>query len=152
MHIIAVIPDIHLPLHLLISSQNTPKSTMGFLHKKEHHQNGPSSSDRGTDGAISDKEQSDGGNPGSANPSSRFHEQLHRDESGSGTEQNTSVNPGGFDPAETTPSRRNYTVSQVPIPPFTKLGNPGPLGLLSFALTTFALGLYQCGAGYVSSV
>ena len=38
-------------------------------------------------------------------------------------------------------------VSQVPIPPYTKLANPGPLGLIGFALTTFVLGLYQCGAG-----
>ncbi|EEP78198.1 conserved hypothetical protein [Uncinocarpus reesii 1704] len=42
---------------------------------------------------------------------------------------------------------RIFTVSQVPHPPFEKLGNPGPLGLLSFAVTTFVLGLYQCGAG-----
>jgi hypothetical protein len=39
------------------------------------------------------------------------------------------------------------TVSQVYDPQFFKLGNPGPLGLISFALTTFVLGLYQCGAG-----
>lgn len=39
------------------------------------------------------------------------------------------------------------TVSQVPFPPFQKLANPGPLGLITFALTTFVLGLYQCGAG-----
>lgn len=38
-------------------------------------------------------------------------------------------------------------VSQVPAPPFLRLANPGPLGLIGFALTTFALGLYQCGAG-----
>lgn len=42
---------------------------------------------------------------------------------------------------------RNYTVSQVPFPPYQKLANPGPLGLISFAVTTFVLGLYQCGAG-----
>jgi len=29
--------------------------------------------------------------------------------------------------------------------------NPGPLGLISFALTTFVLGLYQCGAGLPGS-
>ena len=40
------------------------------------------------------------------------------------------------------------TVSQVAHPEFTKLGNPGPLGLLSFAITTFIVGLYECGAGY----
>lgn len=42
---------------------------------------------------------------------------------------------------------RNFTVSQVPRPPYLKLANPGPLGLLGFAVTTFALGLYECGAG-----
>lgn len=41
------------------------------------------------------------------------------------------------------------TVSQVTAPVFTKLGNPGPLGLLSFAITTFVVGLLECGAGYV---
>ena len=39
------------------------------------------------------------------------------------------------------------TVSQVTDPQFFKIANPGPLGLISFALTTFVLGLYQCGAG-----
>lgn len=38
-------------------------------------------------------------------------------------------------------------VSQVYNPSFYKIANPGPLGLISFALTTFVLGLYQCGAG-----
>jgi hypothetical protein len=38
-------------------------------------------------------------------------------------------------------------VSQVYNPSFFKVANPGPLGLISFALTTFVLGLYQCGAG-----
>lgn len=38
-------------------------------------------------------------------------------------------------------------VSQVYDPPFYRVANPGPLGLISFALTTFVLGLYQCGAG-----
>lgn len=42
---------------------------------------------------------------------------------------------------------RLHTVSQVPNPPFQKLANPGPLGLFGFAITTFVLGLYQCGAG-----
>lgn len=65
----------------------------------------------------------------------------------SNKEENMLLNPGGADPAQNVPSRRNYTVSQVPMPPYTKLANPGPLGLLSFALTTFALGLYECGAG-----
>lgn len=42
-------------------------------------------------------------------------------------------------------------VSQVLNPPYTKLANPGPLGLIGFALTTFVLGLYQCGAGLPNS-
>jgi len=41
----------------------------------------------------------------------------------------------------------SHYVSQVPNAPFQKLANPGPLGLIGFALTTFVLGLYQCGAG-----
>lgn len=47
----------------------------------------------------------------------------------------------------TASSRIGRTVSHVPIPQYMKLANPGPLGLLAFALTTFALGLYECGAG-----
>ena len=42
------------------------------------------------------------------------------------------------------------TVSQVNDPTFFKIANPGPLGLISFGVTTFCLGLYQCGAGYAS--
>ncbi|KAI8671081.1 hypothetical protein NCS57_00582000 [Fusarium keratoplasticum] len=42
-------------------------------------------------------------------------------------------------------------VSQVYDPPFYRVANPGPLGLISFALTTFVLGLYQCGAGLPGS-
>lgn len=38
-------------------------------------------------------------------------------------------------------------VSQVISPPYEQLGNPGPMGLYSFAITTFMLGLYHCGAG-----
>lgn len=38
------------------------------------------------------------------------------------------------------------TVSQV-YDPKPKPANPGPLGLLSFALTMFCVGLYQCGVG-----
>lgn len=45
------------------------------------------------------------------------------------------------------PRHHQSTVSQVYQPGFFKIGNPGPLGLISFALTTFALGLYQCGVG-----
>ncbi|KAK5995568.1 Ammonia transport outward protein 2 [Cladobotryum mycophilum] len=42
-------------------------------------------------------------------------------------------------------------VSQVFQPRLGKIGNPGPLGLIGFALTTFVLGLYQCGAGLPGS-
>ncbi|KAJ5818224.1 hypothetical protein N7474_003815 [Penicillium riverlandense] len=43
------------------------------------------------------------------------------------------------------------TVSQVSRPEFMKLANPGPLGLLAFAITTFIVGLYECGAGLPNS-
>ncbi|KAK4073941.1 hypothetical protein H0G86_003405 [Trichoderma simmonsii] len=42
-------------------------------------------------------------------------------------------------------------ISQVYQPTLGKIGNPGPLGLIGFALTTFVLGLYQCGAGLPNS-
>lgn len=44
-------------------------------------------------------------------------------------------------------ARPGAMVSQVLQPQYMKLANPGPLGLLSFAITTFVLGLYECGAG-----
>lgn len=44
------------------------------------------------------------------------------------------------------PKPHQSTVSQV-YAPVSKPGNPGPLGLISFALTTFCLGFYQCGVG-----
>lgn len=44
-------------------------------------------------------------------------------------------------------SRPGAMVSQVLQPQYTKLANPGPLGLLAFAITTFVVGLYECGAG-----
>jgi len=43
--------------------------------------------------------------------------------------------------------RHQGTVSQVTDPQYFSVGNPGPLGLLGFAVTTFVLGLYQIGAG-----
>jgi len=55
--------------------------------------------------------------------------------------------PANLHPTQS--SRHGALVSQVPAPQYMKLANPGPLGLLSFALTTFALGLYECGAGCV---
>jgi succinate-acetate transporter protein len=51
-------------------------------------------------------------------------------------------------PAPPTMPRPSRTVSHVHEPPYMKLANPGPLGLLGFAITTFVLGLYECGAGY----
>jgi len=45
------------------------------------------------------------------------------------------------------PKAHRGTVSQVYDPSFFKIANPGPLGLISFALTTFVLGFYQCGVG-----
>ncbi|KAJ9209413.1 hypothetical protein DTO166G4_8977 [Paecilomyces variotii] len=45
------------------------------------------------------------------------------------------------------PSTHQATVSQVPFPPYQKLANPGPLGLLGFAVTSLVLGLYECGVG-----
>lgn len=56
------------------------------------------------------------------------------------------LNHEGGQPANE-PPRQGRTVSHVPLPQYMKLANPGPLGLLAFALTTFALGLYECGAG-----
>ncbi|KAJ5086197.1 hypothetical protein N7532_010968 [Penicillium argentinense] len=44
-------------------------------------------------------------------------------------------------------SRQGRLVSQVPLPQYMKLANPGPPRLLAFALTMFVLGLYQFGAG-----
>ncbi|KND89319.1 hypothetical protein TOPH_06048 [Tolypocladium ophioglossoides CBS 100239] len=46
----------------------------------------------------------------------------------------------------TTNKPHQSMVSQVYDPQFFKVANPGPLGLISFASTTFVLGLYQCGA------
>ncbi len=43
--------------------------------------------------------------------------------------------------------RQSAMVSQVLQPQYMKLANPGPLGLLAFAITTFVVGLYECGAG-----
>jgi succinate-acetate transporter protein len=42
-------------------------------------------------------------------------------------------------------------VSQVLHPEYEKLANPGPLGLIAFAITTFVVGLYECGAGLPGS-
>lgn len=52
---------------------------------------------------------------------------------------------GGNTP--TMPRPHQSMVSHVYNPPFYKVANPGPLGLFSFALTTFCLGLYNCGVG-----
>ena len=44
------------------------------------------------------------------------------------------------------PKPHQSFVSQV-YAPVSRPANPGPLGLISFALTTFILGFYQCGVG-----
>lgn len=63
-------------------------------------------------------------------------------------EMHDSEQINGNEPAAPVPKQHHTTtVSQVPVPPFGKLANPGLLGLIGFALTTFVLGLYQCGAG-----
>ena len=49
------------------------------------------------------------------------------------------------------PHPHQATISQVYDPRVGKIANPGPLGLISFGITTFVLGFYQCGVGYVSS-
>jgi len=54
--------------------------------------------------------------------------------------------PNGVDHVNNGPKHQG-TISQVYNPNFFKVANPGPLGLISFALTTFCLGLYQCGVG-----
>lgn len=69
--------------------------------------------------------------------------------SASGSKENFEHRDGaGKHPQPQDPAlRQGATVSQV-LAPTSKPGNPGPLGLISFALTTFVLGLYECGAGY----
>lgn len=130
-----------------------------FKEKKEHHQRDGLNFGNTNNGTTLNKDENQFMNSGNDSDKASAHRgehaQLDRDQAGISTAdglrmaQGAQVNPGGYDPAETRPARRNYTVSQVPLPPFTKLANPGPLGLLSFALTTFVLGLYECGAGYV---
>src|SRR3569833_199823 len=64
---------------------------------------------------------------------------------------NEGVANGEYHKDEVTSSAHHHrhiaTESQEANPEFMKLANPGPLGLIGFALTTFVLGLYQCGAG-----
>ena len=55
---------------------------------------------------------------------------------------------GHYEAGQVAPKPHQATVSQV-YAPVSKPGNPGPLGLISFALTTFCLGFYQAGVGYV---
>ncbi|QUC23144.1 uncharacterized protein UV8b_07385 [Ustilaginoidea virens] len=59
--------------------------------------------------------------------------------------------PANSGPGGAIPKPHQSMVSQVYDPQFFKIANPGPLGLISFALTTFVLGLYQCGAGLPGS-
>jgi len=77
-------------------------------------------------------------------------EQSHATNSGlhtDGVETNGLHKDEASVPAASRHGEQLVTVSQVPHPEFMKLANPGPLGLIGFALTTFVLGLYQCGAG-----
>lgn len=52
-------------------------------------------------------------------------------------------NPG------TSSARQGTMMFQVLQPQFTKMTNPGPLGILSFAIITFTIGLYECRSGFV---
>jgi len=61
----------------------------------------------------------------------------------------SNASPGSVPGAAVKPHQSQ--VSQVNDPQFFKVANPGPLGLISFAMTTFVLGLYQCGAGLPGS-
>ncbi|OJD15889.1 hypothetical protein AJ78_03907 [Emergomyces pasteurianus Ep9510] len=72
------------------------------------------------------------------------------------SENHTSGTPEGASFEEnskggTINQRRQHTVSLVPNPSYRKPANPGPLGLLGFATTTFVMALYQCGVGLPDS-
>ncbi|KAL1954774.1 hypothetical protein VTO42DRAFT_722 [Malbranchea cinnamomea] len=89
--------------------------------------------------------QADSGVDGSARGNTDLHYQhIIKEDPGRAEE-------GAQPPRGNAPGPRTFTVSQVPFPPYQKLANPGPLGLIGFALTTFVLGLYQCGAGLPNS-
>lgn len=64
-----------------------------------------------------------------------------------GKERHLPANGAGHHDHTAAVAREGAMVSQVLQPQYTKLANPGPLGLLSFAITTFVVGLYECGAG-----
>ncbi|EEQ32783.1 hypothetical protein McanMca71_003353 [Microsporum canis] len=49
------------------------------------------------------------------------------------------------------PESKSSTASNVLLPPSSKLANPSPLGLFGFAVTSFVVGLYNCGAGLPGS-
>uniref|UniRef100_A0A060SWF0 ARAD1A01276p n=1 Tax=Blastobotrys adeninivorans TaxID=409370 RepID=A0A060SWF0_BLAAD len=64
------------------------------------------------------------------------------------TAQNTVLAPAPQQQAAQAYQQTAPTVSQVlGVVPFYKIANPGPIGLISFAITTFCVGLYHCGAG-----
>lgn len=84
------------------------------------------------------------------------HRYMHGHEAGNfsnGTNGHGSDYTNGQHFGDTTPTvpKHQGTISQVIQPDFFKVANPGPLGLISFALTTFVLGLYQCGVGLPGS-
>lgn len=64
-----------------------------------------------------------------------------------GKERQLRTNGAGEREHTASAARDGAMVSQVHHPQYMKLANPGPLGLLSFAITTFVVGLYECGAG-----
>jgi succinate-acetate transporter protein len=67
------------------------------------------------------------------------------------TTANTGVTNGHNNAGYDNGPKHQGMISQVASPTYRKPANPGPLGLISFALTTFVLGLYQCGAGLPGS-
>lgn len=76
------------------------------------------------------------------------HDYTHGHEPGTNSYHHDNYDP---ETAQINPGPRSgahrSTVSQVYDPSFFKIANPGPLGLISFALTTFVLGFYQAGVG-----
>lgn len=83
---------------------------------------------------------------GGPNPAYGDHH-SHHDYADDRTRYEHSHHSGGNVPVSKLPPQHQGTISQVYNPDFFKVANPGPLGLISFAITTFCLGLYQCGVG-----
>ncbi|KAF4126196.1 uncharacterized protein GMORB2_1442 [Geosmithia morbida] len=82
-------------------------------------------------------------------------EAQYQDFANSSNGQSSSLNKdldinGGGDHVEKPPQRQG-TISHVYQPSFLKAANPGPLGLISFAVSGFTLALYQLGVGLPDS-